>query len=129
MNTQVITPQVDETPEEVIPIIWKKPHHSGNILHIQVISGLLHNFIQRYQSRLQMTHIMIDVETPNNSAGFSHENFIIKLHITLKSGKLIIAESQKRDIKEAMDNVVQEIDNQTRETDRQKHHDSVRRTG
>ena len=113
--------------EEIIPIIWKKPHNSSNIRHVSTISILLHQFITRYGKRLQIRQIMVDLEMPKDPAGYSNKTFIVKLHLALTSGKIIIAESNKRSIAEAMKNITREIDNQTRSTDRQKHHDSARK--
>lgn len=112
---------------EEIPIIWKKPHNSTNIFHTGTINILLDQFLKRYEKRLQIKHIMIDLEMPKDAAGFSNKTFIVKLHVKLKSGKIIIAESQKRSIIDAMKDITKEIDNQTRSTDRQKHHDSSRK--
>ena len=72
---------------------------------------------------------MIDLEMPKDSAGFSNKTFIVKLHLKLKSGKILIAESQKRSVADAMKDITREIDNQSRSTDRQKHHDSSREHG
>jgi hypothetical protein len=49
--------------------------------------------------------------------------------VKLKSGKILIAESEKRSITDAMKNITKEIENQSRSTDRQKHHDSSREQG
>ena len=114
---------------EEIPIIWKKPHNSTNVFHIGTINILLDQFIRRYQKRLDIRSIMVDLEMPKDSAGYSNKTFIVKLHLTLKSGKIIIAESNKRSITDAMKNITREIDNQTRSTDRQKHTDSTRKQG
>ncbi len=113
--------------EDTIPIIWKKPHNSSHLAHIGKLSILLDKFIRRYQKRLQIRSIMIDLEMPRDAAGLSNKIFIIKLHLTLDSGKILIAESEKRSIEEAMKNITREIDNQSRSTDRQKHPDSSRK--
>ena len=112
-----------------IPIIWKKPHNSTNVFHIGTINILLDQFIKRYRKRLDIRSIMVDLEMPKDAAGYSNETFIVKLHLTLRSGKIIIAESNRRSIIDAMKNITREIDNQTRSTDRQKHHDSSRKHG
>jgi hypothetical protein len=112
-----------------IPIIWKKPHNSSNLLHTGTINILLDQFIKRYNKRLQIRHIMIDLEMPKDAAGLSNKTFIVKLHVKLKSGKILIAESQKRSIEEAMKNITREIENESDLTDRQKHHDSTRKHG
>jgi len=114
---------------EEIPVIWKKPHNSSNLLHTGTINILLDQFIKRYGERLQIKHIMIDLEMPKDSAGFSNKTFIVKLHLKLKSGKILIAESNRRSIADAMKDITKEIDNQSRSTDRQKHHDSSREHG
>ena len=114
---------------EEIPIIWKKPHNSSNLVHIGTINILLDQFIKKYRKRLQIQHIMIDLEMPKDAAGLSNKTFIVKLHLTLGSGKIIIAESQRRSIADAMKNITREIDHQSRSTDRQKHHDSSRKHG
>ena len=106
---------------EEIPIIWKKPHTSSNLVHTGTI--------KRYENRLQIKHIMIDLEMPKDAAGLSNKTFIVKLHVKLKSGKILIAESEKRSITDAMKNITKEIENQSRSTDRQKHHDSSREQG
>lgn len=108
---------------EEIPIIWKKPHNSSNVFHIGTINILLDNFIKRYRERLKMRNIMIDLEMPKDAAGFPNGIFNIKLHVTLESGKILRAESEERSIPEAMKKIVIEIDNESRKTDRQKHHD------
>ena len=112
-----------------IPIIWKKPHNSANIFHVGTFNILLDEFLKRYEARLQIKHIMIDLEMPKDAAGLPNKTFIVKLHVKLKSGKINIAESQKRSVTEAMRMITEEIDNQTRSTDRQKHHDSSRESG
>jgi hypothetical protein len=114
---------------EEIPVIWKKPHNSSNLLHTGTINILLDQFIKRYGERLQIKHIMIDLEMPKDSAGFSNKTFIVKLHLKLRSGKILIAESNRRSIADAMKDITIEIDNQSRSTDRQKHHDSSREHG
>ena len=114
---------------EEIPIIWQKPHNSSNIFHTGTIHILLDKFIKRYRKRLQIEHIMIDLEMPKDAAGISNKTFIIKLHLTLHSGKILIAESNSRSIVDAMKNITAEIDNQSRSTDRQKHTDSSRKHG
>ncbi|OGK10437.1 hypothetical protein A2767_01105 [Candidatus Roizmanbacteria bacterium RIFCSPHIGHO2_01_FULL_35_10] len=108
---------------EEIPIIWKKPHNSSNLFHIGTLNILLDQFIKRYRDRLQIQQIMIDLEMPKDAAGFSNKTFIVKLHLHLKSGKILIAESNRRSIADAMKNITREIDNQSRTTDRQKHTD------
>jgi len=118
-----------EEEQQEIPIIWRKPHNSSNLFHTGTINILLDHFIKRYEKRLDIRSIMIDLETPKDAAGYSNKTFVIKLHLTLKSGKIIIAESNKRSINEAMKNITREIENQTRSTDRQKHHDSSRKLG
>lgn len=112
-----------------IPIIWKNPHNSTNIFHTGTLNILLDQFIKRYNTRLQIKHIMIDLEIPKNAGGYSNKTFIVKLHVKLKSGKIIRAESKRRSITDAMKNITREIDNQTRSTDRQKHTDSSRKHG
>ena len=114
---------------EEIPIIWKKPHGSSTIFHTGTISVLLDNFIKRYRERLKMRNIMIDLEMPKDAAGFPNGIFIIKLHITLESGQILRAESETRSIPEGMVKIVQEIDNESRKTDRQKHQDNSRELG
>lgn len=64
---------------------------------------------------------MVDFEIPKDSAGHSNKTYLIKIHLTLKNGKLIITESQKRSIIEAIKNIESEIENQVDFTDRQKH--------
>ncbi|MDO8498102.1 MAG: hypothetical protein Q7S61_06195 [bacterium] len=118
-----------EKQEEEIPIIWKKPHNSTHLLYISDLSLLLDHFIKRYRERLKIQSIMIDLETPKNSAGILNKTFIIKLHIKLEDGKILIAESEERSINEAMQHITSEIDNQSRSTDREKHHDSSRKHG
>ena len=108
---------------EDIPVIWKKPHNSSNLLHIGTVNILLDQFIKRYGKRLQIHHIMIDLEMPKDAAGFSDKTFIVKLHLKLHSGKILIAESKKRSIADAMKDITRKIDNQSRSTDRQKHPD------
>jgi len=115
--------------EEEIPIIWKKPHNSSNLLHIRTLSILLHQFIKRYKKRLHIQNIMIDLETPKNAAGTLDNTFIIKLHVKLKEGRILRAESKRRSISEAMGNITREVDNLSRSTDRQKHRDSSRKHG
>ena len=112
-----------------IPIIWKKPHNSTNIYHAGTINILLDQFIKRYEKRLDIRGIMVDLAMPKDPAGYSNKTFIVKLHLTLKSGKIVRAESVRRSITEAMKNITREIDNQTRSTDRQKHTDSTRKLG
>lgn len=114
---------------EEIPIIWKKPHTSSNLVHTGTINILLDQFVKRYEKRLQIKHIMIDLEMPKDAAGLSNKSFIIKLHLKLKSGKILIAESEKRSITDAMKNITREIENQSRSTDRQKHHDNSHKQG
>lgn len=118
-----------DTDRGEIPIIWKKPHNSSNLFHVGTINILLDKFIKRYNKRLQIQHIMIDLEMPKDAAGFSNRTFIIKLHLQLLSGKIFIAESNERSIAEAMKKITKEIENQSRSTDRQKHHDSSRKHG
>ncbi len=118
-----------EEEQREIPIIWKLPHNSSNIFHIGTINILLDQFIKRYGKRLQIQHIMVNLEMPKDSAGYSNKTFIVKLHLTLRSGKIIIAESKNRSISDAMKNITSEIENQTDSTDRQKHTDSTRKHG
>jgi len=112
---------------EEIPVIWKKPHNSSNLFHTGTTNILLDRFIKRYSDRLQIRQIMIDLEMPKDAAGFSNKTFIIKLHLTLQSGKILIAESQKRSIVEAMKDITVKIENQFDSSDRQKHTDSTRK--
>lgn len=114
---------------EEIPIIWKKPHNNITIFHTGTLSILLDSFIKRYRERLKIRSIMIDLEMPKDAAGSSNGIFIVKLHVTLDSGKILRAESETRSIPEAMKKITQEIDNESRKTDRQKHHDSSRELG
>lgn len=72
---------------------------------------------------------MIDLEMPNNAAGISNKIFTIKLHLVLDSGRIIIAENTRRSISAAMKNIVKEVGNQSRSTDRQKHLDNTRKHG
>lgn len=72
---------------------------------------------------------MIDLEIPKNAASFLNKTFIIKLHLKLKAGKILRAESKNRSLSEAMKKITREIDNQSRSTDRQKHHNSSRKHG
>ena len=112
-----------------IPIIWKKPHNSSNLYHVGTVNILLDHFIKKYRERLKIQSIFIDLEMPKNATGISNNTFIIKLHVTLESGKILRAESNEKSIPEAMKEVVQEIENESRSTDRQKHHDSTRVQG
>lgn len=114
---------------EVIPVIWKRPHNSSNLFHTGTVNILLDQFIKRYGKRLQIRHIMIDLEMPKDAAGFSDKTFIVKLHLRLQSGKILIAESKRRSIADAMKDITSKIDNQSRSTDRQKHPDSTRQYG
>lgn len=114
---------------EDIPIIWKKPHNSSNLFHVGTVNILLDKFIKRYEDRLQIEHIMIDLEMPKDAAGLSNKTFIIKLHLQLRSGKILIAESEERSVADAMKSITKKIDNQSRSTDRQKHLDSSRKHG
>jgi ribosome-associated translation inhibitor RaiA len=72
---------------------------------------------------------MVDLEMPKDSAGFSNKTFIVKLHVKIGSGEILIAESKNRSISDAMKNITSEIENQTDSTDRQKHTDSTRKHG
>ncbi len=114
---------------EEIPIIWKKPHNSSNLFHMGTINILLDQFIKKYRKRLNIQSIMIDLEMPKDAAGLSNKTFIVKLHLTLQSGKILMAESQERSIAETMKNITKEIENQSRSTDRQKHTDNTRKHG
>jgi hypothetical protein len=114
---------------EEIPVIWKKPHNSSNLFHTGTINILLDQFIKRYGKRLDIQHIMIDLETPKDAAGFSNKTFIVKLHLQLKSGQFIRAESKARSVIDAMTDITRKIDNQSRSTDREKHEDSSRKHG
>ena len=114
---------------EKIPVIWKKPHNSSNIFHIGTINILIDKLIKKYKKRLHIQHVMIDLEMPKDAAGVSNGTFIIKLHLSLLSGKILIAESNERSIAEAMKTIEKEIENQSRSNDRQKHHDSFRKQG
>lgn len=114
---------------EEIPIIWKKPHNSTNVFHTGTINILLDQFIKRYSKKLQIQRIMIDLEMPKDAAGLSNKTFIVKLHLKLRSGEILIAESNERSIADAMKNITKEIENQSRSTDRQKHRDSARKHG
>lgn len=110
--------------QQEIPVIWKRPHHSHNLYHVGTLSLLLDAFIKRYRKRLDIRNIMIDFEMPHNAADVSNKTFIIKLHVTLETGKIIIAESTEKSIHDAMSKITIEFDNQTRSTDRQKHPDN-----
>ena len=123
------TSKYQSAEQEDIPIIWKKPHKSSDLLHIHVLSILLDQFVKRYKKRLAIRSIMIDMETPKNATGISDHLFIIKLHVELKSGRLLMAESKSRNIHDAMKHITSEMDNQSRSTDRQKHPDSSREQG
>ncbi|OGK25439.1 hypothetical protein A3A46_00670 [Candidatus Roizmanbacteria bacterium RIFCSPLOWO2_01_FULL_37_13] len=114
---------------EIIPVIWKKPHNSSNLFHVGTLNILLDQFIKRYRKRLQIRHIMIDLEMPKDAAGYSDKTFIVKLHLKLIEGRILIAESKKRSIADVMRDITRKIDNQTRSTDRQKHPDSTRKHG
>ena len=118
-----------EKEQQEIPIIWTKPHNSINVFHIGTVNILLDKFIKKYRKRLNIRSIMIDLEIPKDAAGYSNKTFIVKLHLTLKSGRIIIAESKKRSIADAMKNITREIDHQSGLTDRQKHTDSSRKHG
>ena len=124
MNDSKKTPEIQE-----IPITWKKPHNSLTIFHTGTLSILLDDFIKRYSERLKIRSIMIDLEMPKDGAGFPNGVFIIKLHVTLDSGEILRAEGEERSIPDAMKKIVIEIDNESRKTDRQKHHDSSRKLG
>lgn len=106
---------------EEIAIIWKKPHNKSVAFHVGTINIYLDKLIKRYGKKLQIRQIMVDLEMPKDAAGFSNKTFILKIHLTLKSGKIIIAKSTDRSIVEAMKNINSEIENQTDLTDRQKH--------
>ena len=106
---------------EEIPVIWKKPHNSLSSLYSITVNKFLDKIIKRYRKRLQIQSVMIDLEMPKNSAGYSNSTFAIKLHLKLRSGKILIAESNKRSISEAVKNISREIDHQSSLTDRQKH--------
>jgi len=110
---------MDEIQE--IPIIWKKPHISSNSYQIKALEQVVDKFVGRYSKKLEIRNIMVDFEMPKDSAGHSNKTFLIKIHLTLKNGKLIIAKSQKRSITDAMKNIESEIENQIDLTDRQKH--------
>lgn len=112
---------------EEIPIIWKKSHNSANIFHMGSISILLHQFIRRYNKRLRIRRIIIDLEMPKDAAGLPDKTFIVKLHLILVSGTIVRTESNSRTIAGAMKDITRQIDNQTRSTDRQKHTDSTRK--
>ncbi|MFA6017467.1 MAG: hypothetical protein WC744_05265 [Patescibacteria group bacterium] len=104
-----------------IPVIWRRPHNSLGLFHTGTLNILLDKLIKRYGKRLGIRSIMIDFEMPKDSAGYSNKTFIVKLHLTLRSGKIIIAESQKRSIADVMKNITSEVENQIDLTDRQKH--------
>lgn len=129
MTEMAQTSKYQSSAEEDIPIIWKKPHKSSDLLHIHALSILLDQFVKRYQKRLDIRSIMIDMETPKNATGIPDHLFIIKLHLELKSGRLLMAESKSENIRYAMKNITSEMDNQSRSTDRQKHRDSSRKQG
>lgn len=104
-----------------IPIIWRKPHISPDSYQIKTVTLAVDKFVSRYSKKLEIRQVMVDFEMPRDSAGHSNKTFLIKIHLTLKNGKLIIAESNKRSILEAMRNIENEIENQIDLTDRQKH--------
>lgn len=106
---------------EDIPVIWKKPHTSSNIFHTGTISILLDKFIKRFKDKLKIQHIMIDLEMPNDAAGISNKTFLVKIHVQLHSGKILIAESQQRSLDAVMKDITNKIENQSYLTDRQKH--------
>lgn len=118
-----------EKEQREIPVIWKKPHNSSNVFHIGSINILLDQFIKRYSKRLQIRQIMIDLEMPKDAAGISNKTYVVKLHLKLLEGKILIAESSRRSISDAMKDITRKIDNQSRSTDRQKHSDSTRKQG
>jgi hypothetical protein len=107
--------------EQVVPIIWKKSHSSINAFHKGTIDILLDKFVKKYSKRFGIQSITVDFEMPKNAAGYSNGFFIIKLNLTLKSGKVIFAKSNEKSIPEAMKKITLEIKNQIDLTDRQKH--------
>ncbi len=110
---------MEETQE--IPIIWRKPHISPNSYQIKTVELAVGKFVSRYSKKLEIRSIMVDFRMPKDSTGHSNKTYLIKIHLTLKNGKLIIAESKKRSILEAMKNIESEVENQADLTDRQKH--------
>jgi hypothetical protein len=110
---------MDEKQE--IPITWKKPHISPNSYQIKNLELAIMKFINRYSKKLELRNVMVDFEMPKDAAGHSNKTYLIKIHLTLKNGKLIIAESKKRSIGDAIKNIESEVENQIDLTDRQKH--------
>ncbi len=111
---------------EEIPIIWKKPHNSTTIFHTGTLSILLDDFIKRYKERLKIRSVMIDLEMTHDAVGV-FKTFIIKLHVTLQSGQILIAENENRNMHDAMKTIVKEIDNESRKTDRENRMDGIRK--
>lgn len=107
--------------EREIPLIIKKQRSGWREQALHHVYEFLDTFAKKTHPRYPIRQIELHVDQPRNAAGLEKNLFTIKLHLLLKSGRLIIASSESRKLEVAMSDVLDKIDNQLDYSDRQKH--------
>lgn len=108
-------------PEKEIALVVEKPLAGWREYALRNAYEFLDTFAKKVHKRFPIQRIELHINQPKNAAGLEKNLFSIKLHVLLKSGKLLLASVETRKIEIGMSDVLDKIENQIDLSDRQKH--------
>ncbi len=108
-------------PEDQIPITYKYPTGSLDMLYFLDVLDLIDRFTKKFNKKMPIQKIAINFVQTKDTAGITRV-YDTTLHVTLKSGKLLIAKSQRRKLKISVQEAIKKIEAQEDKSDRQKHY-------
>lgn len=104
-----------------VPIIWENSISNFRKLPMNNFYSDVDNFATGYNKQDPLHNMEIHISRPSKEAKLDKQNYSIKLHMHLKSGKTYLSTGQDPDIRMALKKAVNNIQHQSELSDRQKH--------
>ncbi len=108
-------------PEDQIPITYKYPTGSLDMLYFLDVFDLIDKFTRKFNKKVSVQKVAINFVQTKDTSGITRV-YNTTLHVILKSGKLLIAKSQRRKLKIGVREAIEKIEAQEDKSDRQKHY-------
>lgn len=103
-----------------IPVQWTKHTANFNEYQLQNAYALLDRFLEKFDKQFPIQRAEIHIDQAKNSVGYSKKLITIKLHILLKSGKLLLSQAQDWRLLFCIKKTIKKLIHESEMSDRQK---------
>lgn len=104
-----------------VPIIWENSISNFRELPMNNFYSDVDSFVSTYNKRTPLRNMEIHINKPSKDTKSDKQNYSIKLHMHLTSGKIYLSTGQDSNIRLALKKAISNIQQQSELSDRQKH--------